>query len=110
MIVSVIAFTSQQKAKLTSIIDNTPYSYGSSPLLFSDSPPSSPLLHLRTPETHRYSHYSHAQLQAQEAQVQIRRHSNMNGNGYAEPFGVLAREFGVEAQLVQALAQRLAAF
>lgn len=103
------AFTAQQKSTLTSLIDNTPYSYGSSPLTFSDSPPSSPLPQLRTPEAHRHSLHSHPQ-----AQIQITRHPiiNMNGhgNGYAEPFGALAKEFGVEAQLVQALAQRLAAF
>jgi hypothetical protein len=91
------AFTSQQITTLTALIDNTPYSYGT-------SPPSSPLLHLRTSETHRYPHQSLAQAQIQ-AQEQIMRHPNTNG--YAE---VLAREFGVEAQLVEALAQRLAAF
>jgi hypothetical protein len=91
--------------KLMSIIDNTPYAYGAS----SDSPPSSPL---SLPPDHpslrtREAHYPRQRAQAQ---VQATGNPNMNGNEYAEPYGVLAREFGVEAELVQALAQRLAAF
>ncbi|KIM85757.1 hypothetical protein PILCRDRAFT_816965 [Piloderma croceum F 1598] len=118
-------FTPQQRSKLIALMDNTPFSYGSSPLSASDSPPSSPIPHLRTPETHRHPHHSQShshQLQPQP-QVQIRHHSNPTihghgqghgygygyGYGYAEPFSALAREFGVEAQLVEALAQRLAA-
>jgi hypothetical protein len=94
----IIAFTSQQIAKLTNMIDNTPFSYGcsevqqqqqhSSPIPF--SAPSS-----HTTETH--------------PQAQIVRNPASAGAD-DEPFGALAREFGVETGLIQALARRLVAF
>lgn len=90
------AFTTQQIRRLTELVDNTPYSYGSGP-----SPPSSPIPQLRTPPE---------QIQIQN-KPQIRQPTmNMNmGMGTTQPFGALAREFGVEPGLVEALAQRLAA-
>ena len=84
------AFTTQQMGRLTELVDNTPYSYGSG---------SSPLIpQLRTPPE---------QIQIQ-SQPLIRQPIVNMGTGN-QPFGALAREFGVEPGLVEALAQRLAA-
>ena len=87
------AFTTQQMRKLTELVDNTPYFYGSG-----SSPPSSPIPQLRTPPE---------QIQVQN-KPQIHQPAVNMGRGN-QPFGELAREFGVEPGLVEALAQRLAA-
>ncbi|KAF7973837.1 hypothetical protein HWV62_14120 [Athelia sp. TMB] len=90
--VNCAAFTSHQIGQITSLIDNTPHAYGRSFLPSPDSQSSSP-----RPNAQVYREtYPQPQFTAPQYPQ--------------EPFSALAREFGLEAHLVEALAQRLAAF
>jgi hypothetical protein len=67
-------------------------------------PKREPSLPLRTTATHALTNC--------QIHIQARQNANdtVDGDEHPEPFGALAKEFGVETQLVHALAQRLAAF
>ena len=74
-------------------------------------PTSLPALRLSRYTTHS-SYPCTYQSSNSHSELTFRQNANdtVDEDDQAEPFGVLAKEFGVEAQLVHAFAQRLAAF
>jgi len=104
------AFTGEQTRKFSELLDSCSLVYGEHDSSGSGSRTSSPPTDLLTPD-HNSNSTSQSRQQCQTlSQPQARTEvelANNNGEVTGGPFGALAREFGVEAQLVQALAQRL---
>jgi len=110
------AFTTQQINKISEFVDPSSMSRTSA-----SAPPTDVLtpeygaqnqISNSNPHPNHYSNHNHNQLvHAPQVRVLSVDQEDMSRAGYRYreqgPFGALAREFGVETQLVQALVQRL---